>query len=91
MTVYTLTYQAPPVDRREILRYAGVGESNGETEALLTRCLKETGNLTYKVCYCELPASELEITSSTLEKALSGCDSAILFGATVGIEMDRLI
>lgn len=91
MTVFTLSCDAPAVDRSEILRYAGVNGSSLEAEALLDRCLKEMNGISYKVCYCELPVSELEISSEALNTALSGCDRAVVFAATVGIEPDRLI
>ena len=39
MMVYTKTYEAPPVDRREILRYAGVRGDAPEIEILLEECL----------------------------------------------------
>ena len=41
MMVYTKTYEAPPVDRREILRYAGVRGDAPEIEILLEECLAE--------------------------------------------------
>ena len=99
--VYTKTYDAPPVNKREILRYAGVRGDAPELEDLLSECLRECeGLLTYKVCFCELPIKMCDgyldlafskVASSDLAKNLEGCDSVILFAATVGIGMDRLI
>ena len=91
--VYTKTYEAPPVDRREILRYAGVRGDAPEIGALLEECLKETeGKLTYKVCYAEFPLSFFDqVGSEGLKKHLDGCQSAVVFAATVGIGIDRLI
>lgn len=100
-TVYTKTFDAPPVDRAEILRYAGVKHSDNKTDALLTDCLEEIKDkLFYKVCYAHFPLnicdkhtdlSFMQINSSLLRKTLSSCDSFVLFAATVGIEPDRLI
>lgn len=99
--VYTKTYDAPIYDKREIYRYAGVSAPNGETERLLEECLNELGDkLTYKVCYRELPVSVndgvidlgfAKTDSRSLLKALDGCDSIVLFAASIGVGMDRLI
>lgn len=93
MMVYTKTYYAPPVDRREILRYAGVRGDAPEIEELLDECLKESEDkLTYKLCYVEFPVSFFDSADSKdLKKHLEGCDKVILFAATVGIGIDRLI
>ena len=43
-----LAYAAPPVDRREIIRYMGAKELTEELEALLDECLMEAeGRLRY--------------------------------------------
>ena len=93
MMIYTKTYDAPPVDRREILRYAGVRGDAPEIEALLDECIKESEDkLTYKVCYGGFPVSFFDsVDSKDLKKHLEGCDKVILFAATVGIGIDRLI
>ncbi|MBQ4140215.1 MAG: Vitamin B12 dependent methionine synthase activation subunit [Clostridia bacterium] len=93
MMVYTKTYDAPPIDRREIMRYAGVRGDAPEIEAILDECLKESENkLTYKLCYGEFPVSFfVSVDSKDLKKHLEGCDKVILFAATVGIGIDRLI
>ena len=94
-------YPAPEVNRREILRYMQAKQGNSELEALIDRGLKlSLDKLSYKVCYTELPISErdgiLDLGFATtgsrdLKKCLDGCNSIILFAATVGIELDRLI
>lgn len=91
--VYTKTYDAPPVDRREILRYAGVRGDAPEIEAILEECIAEVADkLTYKVCYGEFPADYFDYVGSvSLQKHLEGCDRIILFAATVGIGIDRMI
>ena len=94
-------FALPEVDRREVLRYMGCRESDDETEALIDRAI-EVGKDAFcgKVCFCELPLSvsdgqirigTVRTESKNLLKNLDGCESVILFGATVGIEIDRLI
>ncbi|MBQ7376712.1 MAG: Vitamin B12 dependent methionine synthase activation subunit [Clostridia bacterium] len=99
--VCTKSYEAPPIDEKEILRYAGVRGDGAELLPLLRECLDEIkGKLVYKVCYCETDASAdggtvslggLTVKSNDLSRTLSGCHGAILFAATVGIAVDRLI
>lgn len=94
-------YKAPEIDRGEILRYMSCGGSNSEIDALIDRGLELClDKLSYKVCYTELPLSHTgdkldlcfaETDSRDLVKCLDGCESIILFAATVGLELDRLI
>ena len=102
MTVCTKTYAAPPlINRREILRYAGVRGEAPELEALLEECIAESdGKLSYKVCWREFPVKHredildlgfAETSSASLIRNLAGCGSVVLFAATVGIGMDRAI
>ncbi len=94
-------YSAPEYNLKEILHYAGVREVSDEMFALVRECLSETeGKLIYKVCYREFPVSHgktaidlgfAETSSKDLAKALDGCESMILFAATVGHGLDRLI
>ena len=94
-------YTEPPICEKEILRYAGCKSSEEELLQLLHDCLEEARpRLNYKVCYIELPVSIAEdvcdfgcmkVQSKDLVKNLQGCEKAILFGATVGVEIDRLI
>ena len=101
MAVITREYSAPDINRREILRYMGCKDSSDELEALINRAISlSEGKLSYKVCYSEFP---LEITDSKcslgfaradsrdLAKCLTGCEKALVFAATVGLELDRLI
>lgn len=99
--VYTKSYEAPPVNRREILRYAGCAEAEEAVMSLLEKCLAEASAvLSYRVCFqvldvtlsntvCDL--GPIALPSGDLAKNLSGCSRAILFAATVGVGMDRLI
>ena len=99
--IYLKVFSAPCVDRREALRYAGARESTAELEALLDECIAEAeGVLIYKVCYrvfdINVGADSVnlgfaETGSTSLIKTLSGCNGAIVFCATVGAGIDRLI
>jgi len=99
--VTTKTYTEPPICKKEILRYAGCKESDASVENLLTECLEEVlPRISYKVCYIELPLKITEnicdfgcmkVESKDLVKNLQGCEMVILFSATIGVEIDRLI
>lgn len=100
-TLLVQTYEAPPVDRREITRYMGARELSEDLSALLEECLQEAeGRLRYAVCWREFPVSAegervdlsfAQVESAVLARRLSGCGRAVLFAATVGLELDRLI
>ncbi len=95
------TYEDLPINKREILRYAGCKDVDESVLALLEDCLAEIeGAWTYKVCYgtfeltvegdfCDLGV--LRICSKDLAKNLAGCCEVVLFAATVGVVPDRLI
>lgn len=95
------TFSEPPKNIREIMRYIGEREVNSQTESLIEECLTEMkGKLSYRVCYREFPISVsvdgvdlsfVKTDSKRLAKNLDGCESAVIFGATVGIGVDRLI
>jgi len=94
-------YSPPPINRREILRYAGAVTGERDIDALTDVCLDELLlGLSYRVCYTELPISfdgericlgNLVTDSRDLGKCLSGCDRALVFAATTGLYTDRLI
>ena len=100
-TVYTKIYTAPPIDRREILRYLGARDDAPAVAALVDECICEAeAALSYKVCFCEVDISHIgdaltlgtvKTNSTALEKNLSGCARATVFAATVGVSLDRLI
>ena len=99
-TILTKTYSASPIDEKEILRYAG-GIADDNTIKLLNECINEALDcITYKVCYHKLPVKingdlcdfgVFNVQSKNLATNLSGCNSVIIFGATIGIGIDRLI
>lgn len=94
-------YGEPPVDRREILRYARADVNSDELDGLIDSCLSELlGGLSYSVCYAELPVSvadgevvmgSLRTRSESFGKYISECKSVIVFAATIGLFADRLI
>jgi len=93
------TYTDIPIDKSQILRYAQCFEPNTQVENLVSKCLEEI-NLTYKVCYRKfaikharnsLDLSFCTTESKALQKLFENCDSIVLFAATVGIDIDRLI
>ncbi len=89
------------VNPAEVLRYAGSKGTDPAVEELLKECIAEAqGELSYRVCYCRLPLQidgkdcrigSLCLRSKALAKTLSGCSEVILFGATLGVGIDRLI
>lgn len=92
----------PPPSYKEIARYMKADLSNDETNVLISQCLNECeGKIIGKVVYDEFPIScnrdQLNlgfatVKSKDLQKLLStNCNSIILFAATVGIGIDRLI
>lgn len=100
-TVYIETYSAPPIDMGEVMRYAGVKELTDDMDALFRECIEEIKDkLSYKVCYKEAVLSFREdytnigfmrTNSKDIRKMLENASSAIVFAATTGIELDRLI
>ena len=99
--VLTRTYSAPAFDKKEIFRYAGVRGGAPELDTLLQECLNEVeSKLVYRVCYREFAVTHhdsyldlgfIKTESMGLKKNLFCCESIVLFAATVGIEIDRLI
>lgn len=100
-TVTVLTPRLPEVDKREVLRYAGVrGEGAEYTELINELCDKISPRLSPRACYTVLPVSvscglvtlgEISVSSSSLSELLSKCSRAIVFAATLGIEADRAL
>ncbi len=89
----------PPVDRREVLRYAGVrGEEPPELSKLLTACIEESKEsftprmtgyiLTREELYARIDGAR---ESKGLAQTLGSCQEVLLFAATVGLAIDRQI
>lgn len=91
---------AIPINKKEVLRYMGASGDEA-LYALIEECISEVErDLSAKICYEEY-AIKIEnetvdlgfcrVESKDLSKNLSGCKKAIVFAATVGIGVDRLI
>lgn len=99
--IYIKNYSPPEYNIKEIFRYAQADVTVTELEPLISSCIDEIDkHLSYKVCYREFPVKadgeSLDLgfyksSSSALYKNLCGCDKIIVFGATIGIELDRRI
>ncbi len=95
------TYSPPPVSEREILRYAGCAAADKGIKKLLEAAVSEAEeHLIYRVCYREISVatnadicdlSFVRLESKTLANTLKDCKQAVIFAATVGIALDRLI
>ncbi len=95
------SYTDIPVNRREVFRYMHCETPDETMNLLLNDCIEEAaGVLSYKTCFCEfllsIQGDELNLGFSVVKsKALSinlkGCERVILFAATIGHDMDRLI
>lgn len=83
------------------MRYARCRDAVADVDKLVESAISEVeGELSYKVCFEHLPfkssgddciIGDMKITSHTLAKNLSGCKSVIVFGATLGMGIDRFI
>lgn len=86
---------------KEIRRYMASSDGGKDIRELIDECLAEVSEmLQYKVCYTVLPVESDgsvvtmpcgEIESKNLAKNLQGCEKVIVFAATVGVGIDRLI
>ena len=49
--ILTQEYKAPPVNKKEVLRYAGCKKADAGVASLLESCIEELSDkLVYKVC-----------------------------------------
>lgn len=91
------------IDIKEVLRYLGYGKNEADAEILkkIESIIEELKKeLSPKVCYEKYPITKtseklcfgaVKTNSKALEKNLSGCNVALVFVATMGIGIDRLI
>ncbi len=94
-------YAAPDVDLQEVLRYAACREMAEDVLALAQECVALAQDaLRYQVCWREMPVrvegdtvelGSARFISQKLARRLRGCHKAVVFAATVGLELDRLI
>lgn len=95
------TYNVPPMQEDEVFRYAGCRGDRDTVRELFAACRAELdGTLSYKVCYLPLAVSvtgdfcdfgAFGVHSADLARNLDGCAKAVVFAATVGVGIDRLI
>lgn len=91
------TYAAlPAVRQNEVFRYAGgKGDADEKVRALIEECVAlALPVLSYKVCFLTLSVSEFFKTfgeCSLTKTRLDGCERALIFGASLGLGIDRLI
>lgn len=99
--VYKKTYNSPKLNIKEALRYAGIKLDDKGSEALLLRCFAESDSqLSYKACMCRYAISVsgdvidlgfCSVKSHSLAICLAECSEILLFCATIGNGIDRLI
>lgn len=99
--VFLKVYDDIPVNRREVFRYMSCAKPGRSAQELLDSCIKECEpELSFKVCYSLFDISVLgesidlgfaETKSRSLSINLKNCKKAIVFAATVGHGLDRLI
>lgn len=99
--VTVFTPNVPPICEREVLRYMGAKDATDAVTALLRECMEEAKScFTYRVCWrtFEVRTDDTAIDlgfaqceSAALRRNLVGCKEIVLFAATVGIGIDRLI
>ena len=95
--VFIKTYSPPPTEERQALRYAGCKTSDETTLEELRACYKESEDvLSFRVCYAVLATEELLALFTGEERTalcarLDGAKQAVVFCATVGLGIDRLI
>lgn len=99
--MFVKIFDPPAFNRREALRYAGVKGTSSEAEALLDECWQlAQGAWTYQACWEEYAISSsgneldlgfVSLMSNALAINLKDCDRIVLFAATVGHGLDRLL
>lgn len=98
--VYIKSYNPPAIDKKEVFRYCKT-EADEEMNRLLESCISEAeSKFSYKVCFSQLSirgeGDELDlgfckVRSHSLARCLEDCSEIIVFAATIGSEIDRLI
>lgn len=99
--VYFKEYNAPPLNKKEILRYMGCREVSPQIGQAVEECIDELcARLNYRVCFSEFSVKVqngtadlqfMKTESKSFVNYLKGCEKAMLFAATIGLETDRAI
>lgn len=92
-------YDLPPVLQKEVFRYAGMkGEPTDELINVFNECVYlSRDTFAGKICYCELSKEDFlsylpsAKKSGAVERLLSSAERIVVFVATAGIAVDRLI
>lgn len=99
--IYTVNFNPPEWNKREIMRYARISGAADIYRDLIDACIIEAEPaLSYRICYTLLPVfrenelitfGNITTSSHTVEKAIRGTQQVLLFAATVGAPFDRLL
>ncbi|MBE6572404.1 MAG: Vitamin B12 dependent methionine synthase activation subunit [Ruminococcaceae bacterium] len=96
-------YILPKINNEEVLRYMGVKVCDDMTGKLVKECIEICDsdsvflpNVCCLVCDLDIRNEKLlfddiKVESMSLSRHLAGCNRAVLFAATVGVGIDRLI
>ncbi len=97
-SVFVKSYSLSEPDLNEILRYMGTKTKDDAICKVISEALSMVSDkLKPNICYIVLPYYEegnfsfFKVSSKKLEENLKGCRRVILFAATIGSEIDRLI
>ena len=96
VNVVTKSFSLPEVDRAEAMRYAGIRNPSLITEDFIQKFDEVIslldGKISPRVCFCENNVYDCDFLGSLdIKKNLRDSETVILFAATVGFEIDRLI
>lgn len=99
--VYTKNLKPAEPSVKEILRYAGVKQTDNEILPLVESCINEIKEkLSFRVCYRVLLVNinedvcdfgDFKVNSKDLAKNLKDSEHVLIFASTIGIEIDRII
>lgn len=94
--VFVKEYAPPPLNEKEALFYSGIkGALSDELYTLFTECAHQVqAHCCYRICYRVFTMDEIRAVfpdCAYLHQRLIGAKYAVLFAATVGIDIDRLI
>ena len=96
--VMTKTFSLPAADEKEIWRYAGCKGGDEALTTLLKECLLESETaISPRACYCKISLADFcafvdgAAQSKSVEQRLQGCGEVIIFAASVGLGLDRLM
>ena len=92
---------ALPINKNEVKRYLSICKSDIQCDGLINECINEIYNVAKpRAIYFEdeisinrdtIAFSFDTVKSAKLSKNLCGCEKAVVFCATLGVEVDRLI